>query len=197
MQRYFFPAIISAIGSLLVALPVHAEWNAPTLEAVVDSLDVYWGVFLGTWGVDYKYPIVYPHPNVQPTPCGPASYAHYCINSNTIHLNMPQMGNLAFGIGDAAAYFAVAHEYGHSVQNQLGLLNAGIPIPVLELQADCLAGAFFAGADYAGMVESGDLDESMFSAFYHGDFDFYNPQHHGTPQQRAEAFATGYLNTIM
>ena len=82
---------------------------------------------------------------------------------------MGKISQLAFDVGDSAVYFALAHEYSHSVQKYLGLLNQGLPTKTLELHADCLAGTFFAATKYAGVLEPGNLEEGMFSAFMHGD----------------------------
>ncbi len=194
MKKLLALGIGTAFAFFSLAKPATSEWNKSTLVLVSDGLDVFWGTFLGKLGVQYRYPVVYSHANTSPTPCGMVRLAHYCPATNTIHLEMGEMSQLAFEIGDSAAYFAVAHEYGHSVQRHMGLLNKGIPIPVLELQADCLAGTFFAATKYAGVLETGDLEEGMFSAFKHGDYQNWRANHHGTPEQRMAAFTIGFTD---
>ncbi|WP_026356709.1 neutral zinc metallopeptidase [Mycobacterium sp. 141] len=44
--------------------------------------------------------------------------------------------------GDMAAVLVLAHEYGHSVQQQAKLITRGTPTLVSEQQADCLAGTY-------------------------------------------------------
>lgn len=78
------------------------------------------------------------------------------------------------------------------VQQHLGLLGTGIPTPALELQADCLAGAFFAASNYVGLIEPGDLEEGMFTSLMYGDYNYWDANHHGTPKQRVQAFTTGF-----
>lgn len=184
----------AAIAFFPLAKPARAEWTESELVEISDGLDVFWGSFLGRLGVQYRYPEVYTHAEAEPTYCGVVHLAHYCPENNTIHLEMGAMSQLAYEIGDSAAYVVLAHEYGHSVQRHLGLLNQGIPTRDLELQADCLAGTFFAGAKYAEVLEPGDLEEGMFSAFNSGDYDFWHASHHGTPRQRMAAFTLGYKN---
>lgn len=196
MHRLKTAALLLAttLFGVAIAPPAKAEWDLATMNAVVDGLNEFWAETMWEYGFVFTPPEVYIHNTAEPTPCGPSAHAHYCIGYNTIHLNMPEMTNLAYGIGDSAAYFIFAHEYGHSVQDQLGLVNSGLSITALELQADCLAAIAFASADYYGLLDPGDVEEGMFSAFYHGDYEFQNPQHHGTPAQRAEAFAIGFTN---
>jgi predicted metalloprotease len=176
------------------APPAQAAWDYPTLKAVSQTLDTFWASFLKEFGVRYRFPVVYPHKRVERTPCGPSQLAHYCPQNNSIHLNIPQLTRLARQAGDVAAYYAVAHEYGHSVQNHLGLLNPQVPVVITELQADCLAGIFFAAADRVGALEPGDIEEGIFTARMTGDYEFNDPDHHGTPKQRVRAFLKGFRN---
>lgn len=117
---------------------------------------MFWTTFFDELDADYQPPVVYAHTEAaaKTTPCGFLSVAQYCPNSNTVHLDMLAMSSFADSIGDAAAYAIVAHEYSHSAQYQLGLFPSGESSVKLELQADCLAGAFFAVADKAGMARS-------------------------------------------
>jgi predicted metalloprotease len=94
--------------------------------------------------------------------------------------------------GDVSVAYIVAHEYGHEVQNELGVDQQGLPTMSLELQADCYAGNWAKNADDEHRLEQGDLDEALNSALAVGDFDTSQPGHHGTPEQRKEAFTTGF-----
>lgn len=44
--------------------------------------------------------------------------------------------------GDMGAVMVLAHEYGHAIQQQAGLINRKTPTLVAEQQADCLAGTY-------------------------------------------------------
>jgi len=43
-------------------------------------------------------------------------------------------------------------------------------------------------------MESGDLEEGMFSALMVGDYNYEDADHHGTPVQRMRAFTEGFVN---
>ena len=94
--------------------------------------------------------------------------------------------------GDFAVAYIVAHEYGHQIQDELGLFDQQIPTAALELQADCFAGAWANSADQENRVEDEDVQEALDAALAVGDFDTANPGHHGTPEQRSEAWLSGF-----
>jgi predicted metalloprotease len=194
MKKQVAVTIISLSLGLFPLQPIQAAWDPPTLSAISDGLDRFWGGIFQRLGVPYAYPNVYSHRNVETTPCGPSMLAHYCAGSNTIHLNMAQMNRLVKRVGDSAGFFSLAHEYGHSVQKHLGILDKNLPIVVIELQADCLAGAFFAASEQAGILEPGDLKEAAMTAMMTGDYDYEHTNHHGTPEQRGRAFLNGFNN---
>jgi predicted metalloprotease len=194
MKHTITAGFISVLLGLFPLQPVQAAWDAPTLSAMSKGLDAFWGGFLQRLGVKYTYPVVHTHRGAEMTPCGLAMIAHYCSQTNTIHLNMAQMNKLATRIGDSAAYFSLAHEYGHSVQRSLGMLEKNLPVVVLELQADCLAGVFFSATDKLGILEPGDIEEGVIMATMTGDNNYDDPSHHGTSKQRAKAFLSGFRN---
>lgn len=194
MNKLITIACITLLSCASWVKSATAAWDYATLEAISNGMDVFWESFLGELGVSYPYPTVYIHNGVEDTPCGPSELAHYCLETHTIHLNMVEMNNLAFNVGDSAAYFVLAHEYSHSVQRQLGLFNQEIPTVVLELQADCLAGILFSGMDQVGIMEKGDLEEGMFTALMFGDYAYWEDSHHGTPEERMAVFTSGFTN---
>ena len=61
-----------------------------------------------------------------------------------------------------------------------------------ELQADCYAGTWAKSASDANKLEDGDVQEALDAALAVGDFDESNPGHHGTPEQRADAWNSGF-----
>jgi uncharacterized protein len=98
-------------------------------------------------------------------------------------------------VGDFAVAYIVAHEYGHQVQDELGLYEKygnQVPTMAFELQADCYAGTWAKSAADQGRLEDGDVQEALRAALAVGDFDTANPGHHGTPEQRADAWNTGF-----
>lgn len=87
------------------------------------------------------------------------------------------------GPGDFAAAYVIAHEVGHHVQNQLGIMpkiqalqqrvsrtDANRLSVMLELLADCLAGVWARRAhETFGILEKGDLAEALGAAAAVGD----------------------------
>ena len=91
--------------------------------------------------------------------------------------------------------YMVAHEYGHQVQDELGLFDrygSQLPTMAFELQADCFAGTWAHSAYQENRLEQGDVQEALDAALAVGDFDAGNPGHHGTPEQREQAWNTGF-----
>lgn len=69
--------------------------------------------------------------------------AAYCETDNTVGWDRGElMPGLQQAHGDMGVTMVLAHEYGHSVQRQAGLVDDDTPTLVSEQQADCLAGAY-------------------------------------------------------
>jgi uncharacterized protein len=139
------------------------------------------------------------------------SAAAYCPGDDTIYISQKFATDIYDGtldqalpgssqgyggtMGDFAVAYIVAHEYGHQVQDELGLFDkygGQVPTMAFELQADCYAGTWANSADRQNELDEGDVQEAIDAALAVGDFDAGNPGHHGTPEQRAEAWQTGF-----
>lgn len=192
MKKFSSAFLMTVALSFSVSSSVQATWDESTFNVVVQSLNVFWEAFLGSYDVEYQHPAVYAYTDAKSAPCRTLPVAHYCLTTNTIYLDMIALNSLADSIGDSAAYWVIAHEYSHSVQYHLGLFSSETSAIALELQADCLAGTFFAAANYAGILEPGDFEEGFFTAFIFGDSAIEDPAHYGSPAQRAYAFASGF-----
>ena len=109
----------------------------------------------------------------------------------------------------------LAHEVGHHVQTVLGISGkvrqmqsrgskqqANQLSVRMELQADCLAGAWAKSADRDGLLEMGDVQEGLGAAAAVGDDriqqmsgrGYVNPETftHGSAAQRQEWFTKGF-----
>jgi predicted metalloprotease len=98
-------------------------------------------------------------------------------------------------VGDFAVAYIVAHEYGHQVQDELGLFERygqQLPAKAFELQADCFAGTWAESASKENRLEDGDVQEALDAALAVGDFDTAAEGHHGTPEEREQAWKTGF-----
>src|SRR5215471_15018703 len=140
--------------------------------------------------------------------CGTASTAvgpFYCPLDHKVYIDLSFYDELRrrFGApGDFAQAYVIAHEVGHHVQNLRGLLGRGEVSSVpIELQADCLAGAWARSADARGLVEVGDVDEALHAAAQIGDDTIQRkatghvqPETftHGSAAERSGSFRRGY-----
>ncbi len=139
--------------------------------------------------------------------CGSASAAvgpFYCPLDKKVYIDLGFYDELhrRFGApGDFAQAYVIAHEVGHHVQNLHGLLGRGEVHQIeVELQADCLAGAWAKDADARGLVEVGDVDEALGAAAAIGDDTIQRKTQghvqpetwtHGSAAQRSSAFKKG------
>jgi hypothetical protein len=104
-------------------------------------------------------------------------------------------GKAAFDLGVG---FLVAHEFAHHFQfrmvsKRLQQLGAS---PQIELQADLLAG-YYGGAILKEQWNNPLMERVSGATYIHaartlGDYAFFSPTHHGTPNQRASATQIGF-----
>jgi hypothetical protein len=121
--------------------------------------------------------------------------AFYCPLDDTIYVGRRLVQDVLEGTGDFGVAYVVAHEYAHNIQSELGWFDEGVAVTTVapfELQADCMAGTWAWAVYEQGRVEPGDVEEAVATALAVGDFDYTNPQHHGTPDERREAWLRGY-----
>ena len=85
----------------------------------------------------------------------------------------------------------MAHEFGHIAQFKAGFK---LPTKLMELQADYIAGWYIGNRNGSDGWTSRALMDSLQSLFNKGDYNFNNPTHHGTPQERTSSFLTGFQN---
>lgn len=155
-----------------------------------------------------------------PSACGGASEAtgpFYCPMDKKVYLDTGFFTTLHQRLGaggDFAAAYVVAHEIGHHVQDELGILAKANDIRQrvsqeesnaisvqIELQADCLSGIWAReAAQTLGTVERGDLEEAVNAAKQIGDDTLQRNAGqrpmphtftHGTSEQRSRWFMIG------
>ncbi len=106
----------------------------------------------------------------------------------------------SLGLGDFAPHAILAHEFGHHIQYDLGILVKGMErgkelIPKtarrIELMADAYAAYYLFHPEGAAMGEES-LQHYRNVFFNLGDCLFEDNSHHGTPSQRIAAFEWGY-----
>lgn len=147
----------------------------------------------------------------------------YCSADNCVYIDLSffkEMRQSLGADGDFAYAYVIAHEVGHHVQDQLGILSKGHEAMAqtsqeeankisvrIELQADYLAGVW-AHHDNAmfGSLEPGDLEEAINTARVIGD-DYLQKKaqgyavpesfNHGTSEQRQRWLSKGLkLGTV-
>lgn len=150
--------------------------------------------------------------------CGYASSASgpfYCPSDQSVYLDLSFFDDLKNKFGAEGGRFAeayvLAHEYGHHVQNLLGVLNtAGYSktgpqseAVMVELQADCLAGVWMHNAmttGYIAQITEDDLRSALNAAESIGDDriqkqmqGYVSPESwtHGSSAQREAALIDG------
>jgi predicted metalloprotease len=154
------------------------------------------------------------------TGCGQASAQtgpFYCPADNLVYFDLDFLAQLQlrFGAeGDLAAQYIVAHEYGHHIQNALGInaemhrlqrrdpRNANAYSVALELQADCLAGAWANDANARDRFDSpSEIREALDAAAAVGDDAIQQATQgrvdpetwtHGSSEQRVRWFTRGF-----
>lgn len=132
------------------------------------------------------------------TDCGPVSgpNAFYCPATHKIYWDTTLFAT-QYQLGDFAPVFILAHEWGHLVQRQLGLLDtsAGLLSIQQELQADCMAGWYAYDAAQRKVLDPGDDDEAVLSLRRAGDrldSPWFDADAHGSPGLRIDAFTYGF-----
>lgn len=178
--------IIVGIGYLFVSLPVKAEWKPGTVVQ---------GIYSGIQqihGYQATPKLIWDVPNGARGGCGRIYGSHYCVRNHTVYITRQHI-RMAYQHGDAALAYIVAHEYAHAMQTAYGFQPSITPIS--ELQADCLAGV------YIGLIpniefDNRDVQEIASFAYRIGDYNWHNPQHHGTPQQRVKAVVLGMQSSV-
>ncbi len=188
---------------------------------LADTEDV-WTDLFRRQGANYREPTLVLFSGSVRSACGYAQSASgpfYCPTDEKVYLDLSFFEELASrhqAPGDAAQAYVIAHEVGHHVQKQLGILQKiqGLQQRVsqtqsnqlsimLELQADCFAGVWANQAQRTQRnvaLERGDVEEALRAASSVGD-DYIQlktrgyvvPEsfNHGTSEQRTRWFARG------
>lgn len=185
------------------------------IVGVIQSLDEYWSeAFAGE--SNFRQPDVYVFSDAVSTSCGNATSAvgpFYCPLDQSIYIDLGFYDQIEQRLGAEGGPFAemyvMAHEYGHHVQNLLGLLEAGRDAGAeggavrTELQADCFAGVWAGNAVETGYLEPltrDQIGQALDTAAAIGDDRIQeqtqgqvNPETwtHGSAEQRQEWFTQG------
>ena len=189
-------------------------------STVLGSTNEYWKNQLATQNINYTPPTLVLFRSATQGGCGISNSAvgpHYCPLDSTICLDETFFDELqnrfkAQG-GDVAEAYVIAHEVGHHVQNQLGIMEqvniqseqnpsrtSELSVKQ-ELQADCFAGLWAHSIRDLGVFEPGEINEALNAAAAIGDDKIQSitegrvtPENwtHGSSDQRVQWFNTGF-----
>lgn len=204
-------------GELTAADKAAGEFVSVTLA---DTEEIWAKNFKEQLNRDYTPAVLVLFKGVTQSPCGNASGSSgpfYCPGDKKVYLDTEFFTTLHQQLGangDFADAYVVAHEIGHHVQDQLGILGQAnakraqvseeesnaISVQV-ELQADCFSGIWARDvAQTFGTIDRADLEEAINAAKQIGDDTLQrnagrqvSPESftHGTSEQRAGWFMQG------
>jgi predicted metalloprotease len=151
-----------------------ADANANTecrVIGTVNSVQAFWSGELPRYGKEWQDTKTVLYSGATQSACGTASNQvgpFYCPLDKSVYIDADffQVLEQQFGsnAGPLAQEYVVAHEYGHALQDQLGLLDRAQQDPQgpesgavrIELMADCLGGVW---ANHATTVEDEDTGQ--------------------------------------
>ncbi|HEX5962061.1 MAG TPA: neutral zinc metallopeptidase [Rhodanobacteraceae bacterium] len=207
------------------AQTAQADMSDPQVQFVskiLGSTEDVWTAYFRQAGKQYADPkLVLFHGQVG-TSCGGASAAvgpFYCPGDKRVYLDLDFFQELAARFhsnSDFARAYVIAHEVGHHVQDQLGIMDMeqqlaqqGEPMKGadglsvrLELQADCFAGVWAnRSQQQLQWLQAGDIESALNAASQIGDDTLQREAQgtvvpdsftHGTSAERVRWFKTGF-----
>lgn len=187
---------------------------------IIGSAEDVWSPLLQARGVRFTPATFTAYDDATPTGCGTGQSSagpFYCPGDQHIYLDLAFFNELSqrFGVpGEFARAYVIAHEYGHHIQDLMGVMDrrgsmgsygpqsgADSDSVRTELQADCYAGvwAFHANQQFA-ILQNGDVDGALKAASSVGDDTLQKENRgyvvpdsftHGTSAQRVRWFQRG------
>jgi uncharacterized protein len=190
------------------------------VSSVLASTERTWGEIFRRHGQEYQEPKLVLFSGAVESACGfaqSASGPFYCPQDRRVYIDLEFFRELRDRFkapGDFAQAYVIAHEIGHHVQNQLGVMKkagelqsragrtqANAVSVRVELQADCLAGIWAGTANRERKIlEEGDVEEGLNAAAQIGDDRIQKRSQgyvvpegftHGSAEQRVRWFRRG------
>lgn len=212
--------IINQGGNAPYEQTAEEEELAEFASVVLADTEAVWQDIFYEYGEVYQEPILVLYSGYVQSACGTAGSStgpFYCPGDNKVYIDLSffqEMETRFDAPGDFAMAYVIAHEVGHHVQNQLGIMDEYQSLRSqmsqtefnkltvrLELQADYLAGVWAHYVDDMNYLEDGDIQEAMNAASAVGDDRIQKQTQgyvvpdsftHGTSEQRMRWFMKGY-----
>jgi predicted metalloprotease len=213
------PAVQNQAPSSASRAPVPNDPQTDFAARVLGDTEDVWGGIFQQLGTRYQPPTLTLYHGQIASACGFSSAAagpFYCPGDRKLYLDLSFFQELSqrFGApGDFARAYVIAHEVGHHVQNQLGLMDAAQKKMAnapdrtrndlsvrLELQADCLAGVWGHSSMQRNIIDDKDVESGIAAAAAVGDDRIQKQSRgyvvpesftHGSSAQRVRWFRTG------
>lgn len=196
------------------------EELAEFVSVVLADTEVVWNDIFADLGKEYDEPKLVLFTGSVQSACGVAGAStgpFYCPGDKNVYIDLSFYNELKTQFkapGDFAMSYVIAHEVGHHIQNELGIIAQMDEIRGkvskeeynkynvrLELQADYLAGVWANHVQGQNLLEEGDLEEALTAASAVGDDRIQMQSQgyvvpdsftHGTSEQRKRWFYKGY-----
>ncbi|HVL23009.1 MAG TPA: neutral zinc metallopeptidase [Thermomicrobiales bacterium] len=207
--RWFFDGTERQVDRIARRTETLLDYHSPYATEAYQQIDAFWAQLFANAGREYVAPVDMVGVRVEPTETGcgmerdiSAMLVYYCTLDQTIYYDPDFRDMVTDAGGDYAWYTIIAHEWGHHVQNLLGIdatmdpeLDGGFYPIELELQADCMAGMYGQDAFARGLIDDRDTRAAARVTDAAGDLDgtsWDDPSAHGTGEQREQSFWTGF-----
>lgn len=200
------------------ALGENARPYVETLELSIEDIQAFWTTKMPkVFGQEFE-PIpndkIFAYSQNNPPPaCGTGQQpsaddlvgnAFYCSEGGFIAFDDENLfPKLYKNFGSYAVAMVLAHEWGHAVQDQMGISGGNVPTVYLEQQADCFAGAWTKWVDDGDSpnlsLSPGSLDAALGGMLEFRDEPGTNPNDpaaHGSGFDRVRAFRDGFTKGL-
>ena len=201
--------------------PPPDDAGAKFVSKVLRSTETTWTDVFRESGRTYQQPKLVLFSGSYPTACGQGQAAmgpFYCPNDQKVYIDLRFYRVLEQKLGAPGQFaqaYVIAHEVGHHVQNQLGIMEkvdamrgrggeaqANALSVRVELQADCFAGVWAARSqkEQGWRLDPGDIEQALNAASQIGDDTLQQKSRgtvvpesftHGTSAQRVSWFKRG------
>src|SRR4051812_37367683 len=130
--------LLALLALLALAAPAAAETYDARMPLIEQTIDHFYSGESHLAGYRWKAPTLEPETSL----CDPVTgRAHYCAADTSISYDETSTRSAYAQFGDAGVGIVMAPEYGHAMQQALGLTD-GLTNDEYELQADCFTGAW-------------------------------------------------------